>query len=162
MLKMIFITLAVFCATVAVGVGIGLGVLSFTNRSGDDTVSPVTASPTPIVEIAPSPVPSPSPVASGSASIAPNVTSVLVVNATTTAGYAGSTKSKLDAADYKTVRAANAKGEYEEGTYVLMKTEDPALEAQLEKDTGLTLNFATGYATEDPRSEYSAVIVLAE
>ncbi len=161
MLKMIFITLAVFCATVAVGVGIGLGVLSFTNRSAGQDVSPET-SPSPIATPSPVVVASPSPTASSSATFDASKTSVLVVNATTTPGYAGSTKAKLDAAKYKTVKAANAKGDYEDGTYILMKTEDPVLEAQLEKDSGLTLTFTTGYATEDPKGEYSAVIVLAE
>jgi hypothetical protein len=60
------------------------------------------------------------------------------------------------------VKAANAKGDYEPGTYVLMKTEDKALIATLAKDTGLTLDFAQGIATEDPKAEYAAVIVLAE
>jgi hypothetical protein len=163
MVRMIFITLAVFCATVAIGVGIGLGVLSLANKGGDQ-VSPVASpSPTTTVSVSPSPVVSPSPTASSSATTADKAkTAILVVNATTTPGYAGTTKSKLEKAGYKPVKAANAKGEYQPGFYVLMKTEDPTLVAQLAKDTGLELTFATGYATEDPKAENQAVIVLAK
>ncbi len=162
MLRMIFITLAVFCATVAIGVGIGLGVLSLTNKNQDQVQSPI-PSPSPVPQGSASPVPSPSPTSTASASASTKAQmSILVVNATTKAGYAGSTKSKLEKAGYKTVKATNAKGEYEPGFYVLMKTQDAALVTQLAEETGLKLEFAEGYATEDPKGEYSAVIVLAE
>lgn len=163
MLKMIFITLAVFSATVAVGVAIGLGVLSWSNQGGT-TEAPTEVTPSPLAQIEESPQPTASPdsTATASATINTEDTDVLVVNATTTAGYAGSTKTKLDNADYGTVRAANARGDYEPGTYVLMEEENPELIAALERVTGLELEFTTGYATEDPQGTYTAVIVLAE
>ncbi len=163
MVRMIFITLAVFCATVAIGVGIGLGVLSLTNKGGDQPSPVATPSPTTQTAASPSPSLAPSPIASASATTADkSKMAILVVNATTTPGYAGTTKSKLEKAGYKPVKAANAKGEYQPGFYVLMKTEDPALVQQLAKDTGLELTFATGYATEDPTGANQAVIVLAK
>jgi len=161
LVKGLAILVATLAITMAIGAGIGFAVLRLTNSLGDEQVaitpttspSPVVVSPTP----SPSPSPSPSPIA-----IKKDTMNILVVNATTTPGYAGSTKTKLEKAGFKSVKATNAKGEYEPGTYVLMKTQDSALISTLEKDSGLALSFASGIATEDPKGEYEAVIVLAK
>lgn len=161
LMKMAFVTLVVFALTVAVGVGIGFGILSLGNQAGDIEIA--TASPSPIV-VTPiavaSPLPSPS--ASPSAAIDKTKTNILVVNATTKAGYAGTTTTKLKADGYTQVTARNARGEYEAGIYVLMSDEDPTLITALSAATDLELEFATGKTTEDPSNQYTAVIVLAE
>lgn len=156
--KMVFVTLTVFFLTVAIGVGIGFGVLSLANK-GTGTASPQpTASPT----AAPTVIPSPSPTASASATINRADLSILVVNATTIAGHAGTTKKQLETAGFKSVVASNAKGDYEPGTYVLMKTENAGLISTLESDTKLKLTFQPDIATEDAAGKYDAVIVLAK
>jgi hypothetical protein len=162
-LQMVFVTAAVFFATVGIGVGIGLAVLSLNNRSNSEPVSPV--SPTPTSTVAPvAAPPSPTPAtASPSATVNKKATKLLVVNATTIAGHAGKTKKALETAGYGTVTAGNAKGTYaEKGTFVLMKTQDTALIAELEAASGLKLTFQPGYETEDPAGTNTAVIVLAE
>lgn len=157
MLRMLFITVAVFFATVAIGVGVGLAILNFTNSQAtppetpvvitDDAQTPGETEPT----IAPTPI-----------EVDRTTVSILVVNATTKAGYASTTKTKLETADYKSVVAGNAKGDYEAGVYVLMAEESVGLVQALSKDSELELVFAEGYSTEDSLSKYSAVIVLAE
>ncbi|MDQ3008881.1 MAG: LytR C-terminal domain-containing protein [bacterium] len=159
MMKMIGVTVGVFLLTVIVGVSIGYGILKFTEQEAEQPLA--SATPLASIEATATPVPSPTPTASSSATVAAE-TSVLVVNATTKAGYAGSTRSKLEAAGYKLVRAANAKGTYDDGTYVLLKTRDEALISQLEAATDLELTYADGFSIEDARGEYDAVIVLAE
>lgn len=153
--KMLFTFLSVFLVTVMVGAGLTYGVLRLTGQLESDEVA-VSPSPSPTAE--PSPIPSPSP----SPTIERGELAILVVNATTKAGYAGTTRSRLEAAGYETVRAANARGEYEPGMYVLMNEQNAALISALSSDSELSLVFAPGYSTEDPRSEYDAVIVLAE
>lgn len=155
-LKMLLIMLMVFLVTVAVGVGIGLLVLRLTGQSLTPTPAPE-PSPSPVASVAPSPSPSPSP-----EPVERGELSILVVNATTQAGYAGGTRTKLVNAGYEEVTAANAKGEYEPGLYVLMPENNPALVAALSADSGLNLTFAEGYNTEDPTAQYNAVVVLAE
>ncbi len=159
--KMVGLTFLVFALTVAVGVGLGLGFLKFTSGGFGKTAQ---ASPTPSPTIQPSPTtqPSPTPDASASAQIDKAKTNILIVNATSIAGYAGKTKKSLEDAGYKNVSASNAKGEYEDGTYVLMKTKNEALIAELAKITKLKLEFDPGITTEDPKNQYQAVIVLAE
>lgn len=159
MIKMIAITLVVFIATVAVGVGIGFGLLTLSKSK-----TPATPAPTAVEEVAPTATPEPTPVASDSATLNPADLSVLVVNATSKAGYAGTTKSKLETAEYGTVDAGNAKGEYAtaENNLVLMSEENAALVMQLEKVTDLGLAFSEGYSTEDASGKYDAVIVLTK
>lgn len=156
MLKMVFITLAVFAITVAVGVGAGLTLISMNSK---DKPTPTSS---PVAEIQSTPEPTTDASASPSATIKPEEINVLIVNATTKAGYAGTFKASLDEAGYGQVRAANARGEYDEGTYILMPEENSDLITQLAKDAKLELDFAEGYLTEDPSKQYDAVIVLAK
>ncbi len=157
MLKMILITTLVFIVTVAIGVGVGLGILSFANKS--TTQSPVvTESPAPTAEPTPSATPSPSP----EAVLDKSTYSILVVNATTKAGYAGTISDKLKG--YKTIKAGNSKGTYTEKTsLVSLKTATPGLIEALNADTGMTLTESdTALKTEDAAGTYDAVIVLLE
>lgn len=157
MLKMVFITLAVFFATVAVGVGVGLGLLSLTSKDTPESTPIVEeATPTPVASSAPSPSPSPTP------ELKVADLSILVVNATTKAGYAGQFADKLETAEFGTVDVGNAKGEYEEGYYVLMTEENDKLEELLEKTLDLDLTYSDEISTEDAKETYDAVIVLAE
>ncbi len=157
MLKMVFITLAVFFATVAVGVGVGLGILSITNNdAGVDTSPVVESTPSSIASSEPSPSPSPEP------AIAPEELSILVVNATTTAGYAGTFADQLEEAEVGTVDAGNASGDYEEGFYLLMEEENQALLDFVAEATDLTLTYSEEVSVEDSEGEYDAVLVLAE
>lgn len=153
MLKMVFITVAVFFLTIAIGVGVGLGILKLSGEK--QTAEPeqvvVTQTPTPT----PSPTPTPVP-------IDKEALSILVVNATTKAGYASQIKTLLTTNDIEDVDTGNAKGEYEAGMYVLMAEENTALIKLLEESTKLTLEFADTIKTEDAASNYDAVIVLAE
>ena len=159
MIKMIAITLVVFIATVAVGVGIGFGLLTLSKSK-----TPVAPTPTEVVETSPTATPTPTPIASPSAQINPEDASLLVVNATTKAGYASTIKDLLTKAKFGSVSAGNAKGDYEtaENNLVLMAEENPVLLQQLEKATNLGLAFAEGYATEDAKGTYDAVIVLTK
>jgi hypothetical protein len=159
MLKMIFVTLAVFFATVGIGIGLGLGVLQLSqNKTTDEPTSPIVAtSPSPTPQPSPSPSPSPSPIADKSE------IDILIVNATTKAGYAGQQATKLKAAEFTSVSSGNAKGEYETGNFVLMEEENKALISELEEATGLALTYqAKNKETEDPTKRYEVVIVLAE
>lgn len=157
MLKMIFITIATLFITVAIGVGIGIGFLYLSNQS-DTPVdqTPVVSSPEPTTNPSPSPSPSPE------AEINKSEISVLVVNATTTAGKAGQYKTMLTEDGFEEVTAANAKGEYEPGSYVLMTTQNTALITELENATDLDLTFSDEKAVEDAADKYDAVIVLNE
>jgi hypothetical protein len=159
MLKMIFVTLAVFFATVGIGIGLGLGVLQLSQNKGtDEPTSPVVvASPSPTPLPSPSPSPSPSPIADKSE------IDILIVNATTKAGYAGTQATKLKAAEFTSITAGNAKGEYETGNFILMTEENKALISEIEEATGLAFTYqAKNKETEDPNKKYDVVIVLAE
>lgn len=164
MLKMVFITLAVFAATVAIGIGVGLGVLSVANRGA-------TSEPTDTSEMVSTPEPTPSPISGEDASPSADLAEInnedfdiLVVNATTRAGYAGVVKADLDEAGFGTVGASNASGEYGDGIFVLMSEANPALIAALEEATGLTITYLEEADPEDEDSagSYDAVVVLAE
>lgn len=157
MLKMVFITLAVFFITIAIGIGVGLGLLKMSDKnSTSEDVSPVvvtepeatpeaTATPEPVVEI-------------NKADLA-----ILVVNATSKAGYAGKIKAALIDEEIPGATAGNAEGEYDEGTdYILMTEENPQLEKLLEEATGLDFTFASGVEIEDPDGDYDAIIVLSK
>jgi hypothetical protein len=88
--------------------------------------------------------------------------SIRVVNATTKAGYAGTIATTLENAGYETVDAKNAVESYEPGMYVLMIEESANLISALSEDLELELVFSEGVEAEDPRSEFDAVVVLAE
>ena len=159
MIKMIVITLVVFIVTVAVGVGIGFGLLTLSKSK-----TPVTPTPTEVVEVSPTATPEPTPVASSSAQVAPADASILIVNATTKAGYASTIKDMLVKAKFGSVTAGNAKGEYASASsnLVLMDEKNSELLNQLEKATSLGLAFSEGYKTEDTKGTYDAVIVLTK
>jgi tRNA pseudouridine-54 N-methylase len=158
MLKMLGISFLVFLITVGVGVGVGRAFIYFTQQGNLTTETPI-ASVTPLPSEEPTPSPSPSPVAE----IDVSELSILVVNATTKAGYAGATKDALDDADFGTVTAGNAKGDYEpDGTIVLMEEENTALLNLLEKTLDTTLTFEEGTDIEDAQGKYDAIIVLTE
>ncbi|MBP7740767.1 hypothetical protein KA089_01125 [Candidatus Woesebacteria bacterium] len=155
MLKMVFITLAVFFITIAIGIGVGLGLLKISDKSASEEVATVVVSEP---ESTPEPTTTPEPVVE----INKDEVSILVVNATTKAGYAGKIKTVL-VEEIKNVIAGNAEGTYEEGTdYVLMLEENEQLKMLLEEVTDLKFEFASGIETEDPDGDYDAVIVLAK
>ena len=162
MLKMIFITLAVFCVTVAVVVGVGLAILKFSGTEGstDAPTVEVESTPTPVATTETTPTPSPS--ASPSAKPVTTNLKVLVVNATTKAGYAGTFKSKIETAKLGTVTAGNAKEKYTEGFIAYMKTENAATIASFEDAMDVELTVDKKAAAEDPQNKYDIVIVLAE
>ncbi|MBU1885292.1 LytR C-terminal domain-containing protein [Patescibacteria group bacterium] len=158
MLKMVFVTLTVFFATVGIGIGIGLGVLQLTKPSSQEEIVSPADNTAPPSSASPLPSPSPSPVIE----INKTELSILVVNATTKAGYAGDTADKLTNDNFGTVKAGNASGDYDEGTYVLMSEKNQALITVLEKVTELEFSFLPDKKTEDSKDEYDAVIVLAK
>jgi hypothetical protein len=160
MLKMLGVSFLVFLITIGVGIGIGRAFIYVSQRQSSDS-----GQQSPVTEATPSPSPatsSPSPSPSPSPAVDPAELSVLVVNATTKAGYAGTSKTKLETAKFGEVTASNAKGKYETGTYVLMETENTELVELLEESLGTTLTYKSEVAVEDPQGEYDAVIVLAE
>lgn len=155
--KMIFIGFLSFVVTIALGVGIGLAYLKWTNNSDSNKpVVEVNPSVTPVVEVTATPAPLPE--------IKKADYKIVVVNATTKAGYASTIVAKVKAADFKDVSAKNAKGIYDKGDYLLVKEDTPinqALLKELEKATSLTLTLKTGIEKEDTSSA-SAVIVLGQ
>jgi hypothetical protein len=156
MLKMVFVTLAVFFATIGIGIGIGLGVLRITK-------SPTSKEPiSPVAEVAPTPSPSPSPSPSPEPEVDNSEISILIVNATTKAGYAGEIADKLTDSDFKTVKAGNAKGEYDEGVFVQMAEENQTLISNLATSTELELTYQLKTDVEDSKDTYDAVIILAQ
>jgi len=157
LLKMLLVTLSVFVAVVAVGVGVGLGLLSLSNNRTTPVESPK-------VETAPTEVPTPTPTQSPEQTkVDLSTTKLLVVNATTQAGYAGKIKTLLEKAGAKSVTAGNSKGSYKSQAdgLVLMTEENAELVVTLSEATGLKLEYAKEeLKTEDPNQSYTAVIVL--
>ncbi|GIK83724.1 MAG: hypothetical protein BroJett025_03460 [Patescibacteria group bacterium] len=158
MLKMVFITVAVFFITIAIGVGVGLGLLKMSENKTEET-TPAVVTETP----APTPTPTPTPEV---VEIKKDELSILIVNATTKAGYAGTIKKLLTDAEFTDVTAGNAKGEYETGAdetnLLLMKAENPELQKLLEETTELTFEYSSEIDTEDTADKYDAVIVLTQ
>ena len=157
LIKMLLVTLSVFVAVVAVGVGVGLGLLSLSNKQQASQ----TEQPTVEVEaaVSPSPTATPTPEAK---KVDLATLKLLVVNATTKAGYAGTIKTTIEKAGAKSVTAGNAKGTYksEVDGLVLMPEENADLVKTLSEASGLTLEYADGYKTEDSSQTYNAVVVL--
>jgi len=155
MLRMVFVSLSVFFLTVGIGVGLGLGYLTISNK---DTTSeqPVVIAEEVTEEPSPSPSPSPSP------EIAKDEIEILVVNATTKAGYAGDIKALLTDDDFTNVDAGNAKGSYEEGNYVLMSEENTGLIDLISESTDLDFKYSDEIKIEDIKGIYDVVVVLAE
>lgn len=154
--KMIFIGFLSFVITIALGVGLGMAYLQFSN-SKEDTKPVVELEPTVTPEVEEVATPAPLP------EIDKADYKLLVVNATTKAGYAGTVATKVRAADFKEVEAKNAKGIYEEMDYLLVKEDTPANQAllkELETATGLKLTLSTEIEEEDSAGAYDAVLVL--
>lgn len=159
MIKMILITIGVLLATVALGVGIALAYIHFATPT-DDSANPA-------VEVSATPTPTPEPVATpevaSSSAELPDDLTILVVNATTKAGYAGTIKTKIEAGDVGTVTAGNAKSTYTtKGNFVFMKEKNAAVVEALEKATALTFTENADAAKEDATAKYDVVVVLAE
>lgn len=156
MVRMIFIGLVSFFVTVGIGLGIGLGLLSFTSPTDTPPVDePSITEITPTTEPTPTPTPEPE--------IDRTEETVLVVNATARAGYAGQIANRLEAAGFESVTARNAVGDYETGNFVLLEEANLSLVNLLSSDTELTLVFSEEEKTvEDPNGTYTIVIVLAE
>lgn len=158
MLKMVFITIAVFFITIAIGVGVGLGLLKMSENKTAQT-SPTVVTETPVPTATPTPTPE-------LAAVDKETIKILIVNATTKAGYAGKIKTLLTNAEITNVDAGNAKGEYEASAdaidFILMKEENASLQKLLEESTELTFEYSKDIATEDPTGKYDAVIVLVK
>ncbi len=155
MLKMIFITLAVFFITIAIGIGVGMGIL----KMSDKKTAEVETMPEVVVE----PTATPEPTAEPEEEIDKENLSILVVNATTKAGYAGKIKTLLTDNEFNKVDAGNAKGEYEDTTdYILMEKENETLHDMLEEATELTLEYSDKIDVENQNTNYDVVIVLAK
>jgi hypothetical protein len=160
-LKMIIIALLSFALTVALGVGIGYGVLQLTNKQVPEiNLSNETAETTE----EPEPSPTPEPV-----EINKEDYQLLVVNATTKAGYAGTIANDLEEAGFVDVAADNASGEYEEGNYLLLsdlaeeqEASNQALLAEIEEITELDWQLSDEITVEDADGDYQAVLVLAQ
>ena len=87
--------------------------------------------------------------------------SVLVVNATGIAGYAGELKSELESGGVGTIKAGNAAGDYpDSGVFVMMADKDTELIDALEEAGGKKLTYDEDYQVEDEKGTYDAVIVL--
>lgn len=157
MMKMIILIIIAFVITVSIGLGAGYFLL---NQSGSESTTP-TPTPTPeSTAVTPTAVPTPT-----LAPVDPAEVSVLVVNATTKAGYAGQISTKLNEAGFTETSTGNAKGEYATASadLALMKEEDPSLVSALSTATGLSLTLSDqGVTTEDPEGTYDAVIVLTQ
>lgn len=155
MLKMLGLSFLVFLVTVAVGIGIGRGFIMISqNQGGEEQKTEEVAE----VEATPEPTPTPTP----EPEIDVSKLDALVVNATTKAGYAGTIKSKLEDADFGSVKAGNAKGDYEDGNFLLVSEENESLLAAVEKATGLDFQFSDKKDEEDAGNSYDLVVVLAE
>lgn len=96
------------------------------------------------------------------ASIEKDKFKILVVNATSIAGHAGKTKDILSDNGFKNITASNAKGDYEEKDYILIKEKNEALIEILQEALDTKLEVKTETKSEDPNDEYDFVIVLAQ
>jgi len=160
-LKMIIIALSSFVITVALGVGIGYGVLQLTNKQVPEVN--LTDEATDVVE-EPEPTPEPELV-----EINKEDYQLLVVNATTKAGYAGTIAGDLEEAGFVDVTARNASGEYEEGNYLLLsdlgteqEASNQALLKEIQDITQLDWQLSDEIAVEDVDGSFQAVLVLAQ
>lgn len=157
MLKMIFVSVAVFFLTVGIGVGLGISYLTVSeqNTPSPTPVATTTVSPSPVAEVV-------TPTASPAAELKVGELSVLVVNATSKAGYASSIKKMLTDADFVDVDTGNARGDYETGNYLLMAEENSQLLTLVEEATDLAFTYSSEIKTEDLKGSYDAVLVLNE
>lgn len=156
MLRMVFVSLSVFFLTVGIGVGLGLGYINISNK-GEEATTPevVTEEVTEeVAEAAPTP--------SSEPEVDKETIEILVVNATSKAGYAGTIKKLLTADDFSEVEAGNSKGDYDEGNYILMSEENKGLIKLIEEATDLEFEFSDEIKIEDIKGSYDAVVVLAK
>lgn len=154
--KMLLIGFLSFVVTIALGVGIGLAYLQWTNHKADNK---------PVVEVEPSVTPESTPTPTPAIEINKADYKILVVNATTKAGYASTIANKVKEAKFEDVSAKNAKGIYETGDYLLVKEDsasNSALLKELETATSLTLSLKTDIEDEDSAGTYDAVLVLGQ
>lgn len=160
-LKMIMIALLSFVVTVALGVGIGYAVLQLTNKQTpelnlSDEVTDVLEEP----QVTPEPE---------LVEINKEDYQLLVVNATTKAGYAGIVANDLEEAGFEDVVARNAKGEYEEGFYLLLsdlgeeqEASNQALLKEIQEITKADWQLSDKIEIEDVDASFGAVLVLAK
>lgn len=164
MTKMILTTLGVFLVTLAVGVGIGFFLIN-QGKNADTETPTVTVEPTPAAT--PEATPAESEEASASAQLGNEekaAVSILVVNATSKAGYAGTIRTRLVNGGFTKATAGNAGGEYgTAGNFVFMKEGSTALRTSLESAMQLELTEDADLAeAEDAEGTYDVIIVLNE
>jgi len=167
MLKMILITTVAFIITIGVGVGVGLGVIKFAVPQEETTTPVVEVEEVPEIEEL-----EPTETATDSASESEDADvgeidlaklKVLVVNATTKAGYAGTIRTQLLAGDFSEVTAGNARGTYDEpGTYIYLKNGGASVTAAITDATKLVPEVSEDAKAEDAQGQYDVVLVLAE
>jgi hypothetical protein len=167
MLKMFFIGLSVFFATIGIGIAIGASVLGmdmfspFMQPNNEDTTEQ-TQIDTPQDDVEPTPTPEPSPEPEA---LEIEELSVLVVNATTRAGYAGEIQRSLTELDFEQVNAGNASGDYEPGMYVLVDedfTQTAELLTVINEQLEEEFTIGEEKTIEDATNRYDVVVVLAE
>jgi len=160
-LKMIGIAFFSLVLTAAIGIGLGYGILQLTNKQPAD-VKPSDETSNPIEEVTPTPEPE-------KVTINKEDYKLLVVNATTKAGYAGEIANALEEAGFPDVAAKNARGKYEEGNYLLFSDLNEATEAthqallkEVSELTKLDWELSDKIAGEDSEGAFQAVLVLAK
>lgn len=149
-------------AALAIGLGAGLTLAAITwyEQRQPELVGQQVA----IVSPEPTPTPEPSPTPAPEPKIDLSKISVLVVNSTSQAGYAGRISDRLVEGGVGETVAANARGDYEAGNfYVLLPQENTALVEELSTASGLDLEYdaSIDVTIEDGQGRYDAVIVLA-
>lgn len=159
LMKLIAIGVGSFIVTVGIGIGVGLALVFFTNNQiKPNSLLSAIVTPSPVLSETPTPTVT-------QTQLDPAKLKILVVNATTISGYAGKVAEKLKAAGFGQVKTNNAAGEYDPGTYLLIKTADPALLELIKSKTELTELTAktdSSITVEDAKAEYTAVVVLAK
>lgn len=152
--KMIWIGFLSFVITIALGAGLGFLYMQF--MSQPDTAQP-------LVEVETEPTPEPTPTPLPLPEIDKAAQKLLVVNATTKAGYAGTVAARVKAAEFTQVTAQNAKGIYEPGDFLLVKEDTATAQAllkELNQATQLEMTLVVGMDKEDTSNAYSAILVL--
>lgn len=162
MIKMILLSVGVFIVTVGIGVAVGMTVFRKDTTQQETPVVETEATPEPSATPEPTPDPAEATESASTEELDKSKLKILVVNATTKAGYAGTVKGSLDDAGYGTVSAGNAQGTYDAGIYALMTEENSALIQALAADTNLDVVFQDGIETETTDTSFDAVVVLAE
>jgi hypothetical protein len=169
--KKLLLFILIFVGTIALGIGIGLGILALTDNNPFGGDAPASIEPTPLPTATPEATPEPIIVSSDSAEVEEDEgeeidltkVKILVVNATSVTGLAGTLKTTLEKEGFTGVTTGNAKGSYDTaGVFVLMKERDTNLIKALEAGSGKTLTYDEDYKIEDSSGAYDAVIVINE